>query len=76
MNKFKPGDKVCINNGVVWEVGDAKGGDSMTVRRYPDGSHYYWTKPERWELVDSHFLMGGSDEYDEAMQAQAAMEGL
>lgn len=72
--KFKPGDKVCINNGVVWEV-IFVGEDTLHVRK--EGSLFtYGTKQDGWELVDSHFLMGGSDEYDDVMQAQAAMEGL
>lgn len=72
--KFKPGDKVQVNNGVVWEVVDI-GESTMSVRTYPDGKRVYGTGLGDWQLVGSHFLMAGSDEYDEVMQAQAAMEG-
>lgn len=72
MNKFKPGDKVQINGGVVWTVVRVQE-TSMTVTS--DGTREYWTLLHDWQLVDDHFLMAGSDEYDEVMQAQAAMEG-
>lgn len=73
MNKFKPGDKVQINGGMIWTVVRVQE-DSMTVTR--EDNREYWTRLRDWELVGSHFLMAGSDEYDEVMQAQAAMEGL
>lgn len=62
--KFKPGDRVQINGGVVWTVVRVQE-TSMTVTQLHD-----------WQLVGSDLLMSGSDEYDEVMQAQALMEGL